>query len=137
MRVAAVAPSRSAIALTTARCCSAKCRRVSCGFLYDVPLAMMGAFMSESLATRIRGTAVGGSYNGGRFCSGATPVAIGFIATQFQFGVSFLLVGAVFFLSGAYASSFRPACTTRARRNRRNAHPRHPRDTDAALTLRS
>jgi MFS transporter, AAHS family, cis,cis-muconate transporter len=73
------------------------------GFLYGVPLGTMGAFMSESFATRIRGTAVGGSYNVGRFCSGAAPVAIGFIATQFSFGVSFLLVGAVFFLSGVCA----------------------------------
>jgi hypothetical protein len=110
---------------------------VSCGYLYDVPRFTMGAFMSERLATRIGGTAVGGLYNRGRFCSGATPVAIGFVATQFQFGVSYLLVGAVFFLSGAYASSFRPACTTRARRNRRHSHPRHPRDTAPASTLRS
>ncbi|BBU30529.1 MFS transporter [Burkholderia sp. THE68] len=73
------------------------------GFLYGVPLGTMGAFMSESFATRIRGTAVGGSYNVGRFCSGAAPVVIGYIATQFTFGVSFLLVGAVFFLSGICA----------------------------------
>ncbi|KXV02943.1 MFS transporter [Caballeronia megalochromosomata] len=70
------------------------------GFLYGVPLGTMGAFMSESFATRIRGTAVGGSYNVGRFCSGAAPVVIGYIATQFSFGTGFLLVGAVFFLSG-------------------------------------
>jgi AAHS family cis,cis-muconate transporter-like MFS transporter len=63
----------------------------------------MGAFMSESFATRIRGTAVGGSYNVGRFCSGAAPVVIGYVATQFTFGVSFLMVGAVFFLSGVCA----------------------------------
>ncbi|MDR5781039.1 MFS transporter [Caballeronia sp. LZ065] len=70
------------------------------GFLYGVPLGTMGAFMSESFATRIRGTAVGGSYNVGRFCSGAAPVLIGYVATQFSFGMGFLLVGAVFFLSG-------------------------------------
>lgn len=73
------------------------------GFLYGVPLGTMGAFMSESFATRIRGTAVGGSYNVGRFCSGAAPVVIGYIATQFSFGLSFLLVGAMFFLSGVCA----------------------------------
>lgn len=70
------------------------------GFLYGVPLGTMGAFMPESFATRIRGTAVGGSYNVGRFCSGAAPVVIGYIATQFSVGMGFLLVGAVFFLSG-------------------------------------
>ena len=73
------------------------------GFLYGVPLGTIGAFMSESFPTRIRGTAVGGSYNVGRFCSGAAPVVIGYIATQFSFGVGFLLVGAVFFLSGVFA----------------------------------
>jgi AAHS family cis,cis-muconate transporter-like MFS transporter len=39
----------------------------------------------------------------GRFCSGAAPVVIGYVATQFTFGVSFLMVGAVFFLSGVCA----------------------------------
>jgi AAHS family cis,cis-muconate transporter-like MFS transporter len=70
------------------------------GFLYGFPLGAMGAFMSESFATQVRGTAVGGSYNIGRFCSGAAPVVIGYIATQSSFGVGFLFVGAVFFLSG-------------------------------------
>lgn len=70
------------------------------GFLYGFPLGAMGAFMSESFATHVRGTAVGGSYNIGRFCSGAAPVVIGYIATQSSFGVGFLFVGAVFFLSG-------------------------------------
>ncbi|MFM0052894.1 hypothetical protein [Caballeronia grimmiae] len=129
MRVAAAASSRSTIAFTTARCCSAKCRRVSCGFLYDVPLSMMGAFMSGSLATRMRGTAVGGSYNRGRFCSGATPVAIGFIATQFQFGVSFLLVGAFFIPARLYDTS--------AQKPKERAPSALARDTDAASTLRS
>lgn len=70
------------------------------GFLYGVPLGTIGTFMSESFETRIRGTAVGGSYNVGRFCSGAAPIVIGFIATQFSIGMGFLVVGAVFFLSG-------------------------------------
>lgn len=70
------------------------------GFLYGVPLGTMGAFMSESFATRVRGTAVGGAYNVGRFCSGAAPVVIGYIATRFSFGKGFLAVGVVFFLSG-------------------------------------
>lgn len=73
------------------------------GFLYGVPLGTMGAFMSESFATRVRGTAVGGSYNVGRFCSGAAPVVIGYLATQFSLGMGFLVVGAVFFLSGVCA----------------------------------
>ena len=70
------------------------------GMLYGIPLGTMGAFMSESFATRVRGTAVGGSYNVGRFCSGAAPIVIGYIATQFSFGVGFLAVGVVFFMSG-------------------------------------
>ncbi|MEX3980930.1 MFS transporter [Paraburkholderia sp. EG287A] len=73
------------------------------GFLYGVPLGTIGTFMSESFETRIRGTAVGGSYNVGRFCSGAAPVVIGYIATQFSIGMGFLVVGAVFFLSGVTA----------------------------------
>jgi MFS transporter, AAHS family, cis,cis-muconate transporter len=73
------------------------------GFLYGVPLGTIGTFMSESFETRIRGTAVGGSYNVGRFCSGAAPIVIGFIATQFSIGIGFLAVGAVFFLSGVMA----------------------------------
>ncbi|QGZ59643.1 MFS transporter [Paraburkholderia acidiphila] len=73
------------------------------GFLYGVPLGTIGTFMSESFETRIRGTAVGGSYNVGRFCSGAAPVVIGYIATQFSIGMGFLVVGAVFFLSGVMA----------------------------------
>jgi AAHS family cis,cis-muconate transporter-like MFS transporter len=73
------------------------------GFLYGVPLGTIGTFMSESFATPVRGTAVGGSYNLGRFCSGAAPIVIGFIATQFSIGLGFLVVGAVFFLSGVTA----------------------------------
>ncbi|MGF6696394.1 AAHS family cis,cis-muconate transporter-like MFS transporter [Paraburkholderia sp. MM5496-R1] len=73
------------------------------GFLYGVPLGTIGTFMSESFATSVRGTAVGGSYNLGRFCSGAAPIVIGFIATQFSIGLGFLVVGAVFFLSGVTA----------------------------------
>ena len=73
------------------------------GFLYGVPLGTIGTFMSESFATSVRGTAVGGSYNLGRFCSGAAPIIIGFIATQFSIGLGFLVVGAVFFLSGVTA----------------------------------
>jgi AAHS family cis,cis-muconate transporter-like MFS transporter len=73
------------------------------GFLYGVPLGTMGTFMAESFATSIRGTAVGGSYNLGRFCSGAAPIVIGYLATQFSIGLGFLVVGAVFFLSGVTA----------------------------------
>ncbi|RKE37831.1 AAHS family cis,cis-muconate transporter-like MFS transporter [Paraburkholderia sp. BL23I1N1] len=73
------------------------------GFLYGVPLGTIGTFMSESFTTAIRGTAVGGSYNLGRFCSGAAPIVIGYIATQFSIGIGFLVVGAVFFLSGMTA----------------------------------
>jgi len=73
------------------------------GFMYGVPLGTIGTFMSESFATSIRGTAVGGSYNLGRFCSGSAPVVIGYLATQFSIGIGFLVVGAVFFLSGVTA----------------------------------
>jgi AAHS family cis,cis-muconate transporter-like MFS transporter len=73
------------------------------GFLYGVPLGTIGTFMSESFATSIRGTAVGGSYNLGRFCSGAAPIVIGYLATQFSIGAGFLVVGGVFFLSGITA----------------------------------
>jgi AAHS family cis,cis-muconate transporter-like MFS transporter len=73
------------------------------GFLYGVPLGTIGTFMSESFATAVRGTAVGGSYNIGRFCSGAAPILIGYIATQFSIGIGFLVVGGVFFLSGVTA----------------------------------
>ncbi|MGB8420966.1 MFS transporter [Paraburkholderia sp.] len=73
------------------------------GFLYGVPLGTIGTFMSESFATAVRGTAVGGSYNIGRFCSGAAPIVIGYIATQFSIGIGFLVVGGVFFLSGVTA----------------------------------
>jgi AAHS family cis,cis-muconate transporter-like MFS transporter len=73
------------------------------GFLYGVPLGTIGTFMAESFATSIRGTAVGGSYNLGRFCSGAAPIVIGYLATQFSIGTGFLVVGGVFFLSGVTA----------------------------------
>lgn len=73
------------------------------GFLYGVPLGVIGTFMSESFTTSIRGTAVGGSYNLGRFFSGAAPIIIGYLATQFSIGIGFLVVGGVFFLSGVTA----------------------------------
>lgn len=73
------------------------------GFLYGVPLGTIGTFMSESFPTAIRGTAVGGSYNLGRFCAGAAPIVIGYIATQLSIGAGFLVVGGVFFLSGVTA----------------------------------
>jgi AAHS family cis,cis-muconate transporter-like MFS transporter len=65
-------------------------------------------------------------------------VAIGFIATQFSFGESFLLAGAVFFLSGV-CGFFIPdrLYDTSAQEPKARAPWAPARDTDAALTLRS
>ncbi|WP_281686456.1 MFS transporter [Pseudomonas citronellolis] len=70
------------------------------GFLYGIPYGVNATYMTESFATRYRGTAVGGAYNIGRIGAAIAPAAIGFLATQVSIGAGFLVMGAAYFVCG-------------------------------------
>jgi AAHS family cis,cis-muconate transporter-like MFS transporter len=63
------------------------------GFLYGAPYAVNSTYMSESFPARIRGTAVGTSYNLGRIGSTLSPLLIGMAASSYSIGLGIGLLG--------------------------------------------
>ncbi|WP_342603026.1 hypothetical protein [Peribacillus sp. FSL E2-0159] len=55
--------------------------------------------MSESFPTHIRGTAVGVSYNIGRFGAAIAPVTIGIIAESHSIGFGLAILGIAYALA--------------------------------------
>lgn len=76
------------------------------GFLYGVPYGVGATYMTESFASEVRGSAVGGAYNIGRVGAAIAPAAIGFMATQASIGAGFLLMGGAYFLCGILPALF-------------------------------
>ena len=76
------------------------------GFLYGVPYGVAATYMTESFATAIRGTAVGGSYNIGRVGAAIAPTAIGMIAMQYSIGAGLVVMGGAYFLTGIIPALF-------------------------------
>jgi MFS transporter, AAHS family, cis,cis-muconate transporter len=76
------------------------------GFLYGVPYAVIATYMNESFPTQIRGTAVGSSYNIGRFGAAIAPILIGIIAGHASIGFGFALLGISYALSGVLPALF-------------------------------
>lgn len=76
------------------------------GFLYGVPYGVNATYMTESFATNIRGSAVGGAYNVGRVGAAIAPITIGYLATQGSIGLGFLVMGGAYFLCGVVPALF-------------------------------
>ncbi|MBO0999984.1 MFS transporter [Bacillus sp. SD075] len=76
------------------------------GFLYGAPYGVNGTYMSESFPTHIRGTAVGVSYNIGRFGAAIAPVTIGIIAESHSIGFGLAILGIAYALAGIIPALF-------------------------------
>jgi MFS family permease len=70
------------------------------GYFAHGYFSLFGAMLAELFPTRIRATAQGFCYNGGRLVSAAAPFAIGAAATKYGLGFS-IACDAVFFALGA------------------------------------
>lgn len=79
---------------------------VGFGFVYGIPYSINAAYMTESFAAKIRGTAVGVAYNVGKVGAMAAPAAIGFIATHGSIGLGFLVMGVSYFICGVIPALF-------------------------------
>ena len=76
------------------------------GFLYGMPYGVAATYLTESFETRIRGTAVGGSYNIGRVGAAIAPTAIGLIATKYSIGLGLIVMGGAYFMTGIIPALF-------------------------------
>lgn len=76
------------------------------GFLIGIPYAVNATYMSESFSTKIRGTAVGGSYNIGRSGAALAPMMIGVIATNYSIGFGLSLMAVAYVLCGIIPALF-------------------------------
>ena len=63
------------------------------GLLYGAPYAVNSTYLSESFPARVRGTAVGTSYNVGRIGSTLSPLLIGVAASTYSIGLGIGLLG--------------------------------------------
>lgn len=76
------------------------------GFLYGAQYGINSTYMSESFPTHIRGTAVGGAYNIGRFGAAIAPIIIGIIAEAQSIGFGLATLGIAYALSGIIPALF-------------------------------
>ncbi|QGQ45711.1 MFS transporter [Metabacillus sediminilitoris] len=76
------------------------------GFLYGTPYGVNGTYMSESFPTHIRGTAVGGAYNIGRFGAAIAPISIGIISQAQSIGFGLAILGVAYALAGIIPALF-------------------------------
>ncbi len=76
------------------------------GFLYNSPFAILQTYLNESFPTRIRGTAVGASYNIGRIGGAIAPVMIGIIAESKSIGFGLAALGITYALGVLIPSVF-------------------------------
>ncbi len=78
------------------------------GFLYGVPYGVNATYMTESFATHVRGTAVGGAYNIGRVGAAIAPMLIGLIATRHSIGAGLMVMAVAYCLTGLIPTLFIP-----------------------------
>lgn len=77
------------------------------GLLFGIPVSVLGTYMTESFPSKIRGFAMGWSYNAGRIGGALAPITIGFLADQLNnMGLSFLVLGAALCLTGLIPGLF-------------------------------
>lgn len=79
---------------------------VTFGFLYGIPYGVNATYMTESFATAIRGTAIGGAYNVGRLGAALAPATIGFLASGGSIGLGFVVMGAAYLICGVIPALF-------------------------------
>lgn len=76
------------------------------GFLYGIPYGINATYMTESFATNIRGTAIGGSYNIGRLFAATAPLIVGYTAQDGSIGKGFLMMAIAYLLCGVIAALY-------------------------------
>jgi len=76
------------------------------GLLYGAPYAVSATYMSESFPARVRGTAVGFSYNLGRIGATLSPLLIGMAATSYSIGLGIGLLGISYAVCGLVPAVF-------------------------------
>lgn len=76
------------------------------GFFYGAQYGINSTYMSESFPTQIRGTAVGGAYNTGRFGAAIAPIVIGIIAESQSIGFGLAMLGIAYAISGIIPALF-------------------------------
>ena len=76
------------------------------GLLYGAPYAVSATYMSESFPARVRGTAVGFSYNLGRIGAMLSPLLIGVAATSYSIGLGIGLLGIAYAVCGLVPALF-------------------------------
>ena len=76
------------------------------GFLYGMPYGVNATYMTESFATGVRATAVGGAYNIGRVGAAIAPPLIGLIATRYSIGVGLMVMSGAYLLTGLIPALF-------------------------------
>ncbi|MEK4426111.1 MFS transporter [Solibacillus sp. FSL K6-1523] len=76
------------------------------GFFYGAQYGINSTYMSESFPTAIRGTAVGGAYNAGRFGAAISPVVIGMLAEFQSIGFGLAILGIAYAISGIIPALF-------------------------------
>jgi len=74
------------------------------GFIVGTPSGIIGTYMTETFSTRIRGTAMGGSFNLGRVGAAVGPAVIGLIATHYSIGLGLIAVGGGYFIAAVISS---------------------------------
>ncbi|KAF1066295.1 MAG: putative metabolite transport protein YjhB [Pseudomonas citronellolis] len=70
------------------------------GFIYGLPVGVLATYMTESFATRVRGSAVGTAYNLGRIGAAIAPAGIGLLASHVSIAAGFLLMGLTYVITG-------------------------------------
>jgi AAHS family cis,cis-muconate transporter-like MFS transporter len=76
------------------------------GFVYGLTIGVMSTYITESFATKIRGLAVGASYNIGRIGGAIAPATIGLIADRWSVGLGLFSVCAAYLITGLVAGIF-------------------------------
>lgn len=76
------------------------------GFLYGIPYGINATYMTESFATNIRGTAIGGSYNLGRIFAASGPLVVGCMAQGGSIGQGFLIMAVAYLVCGLLAAVY-------------------------------
>ena len=70
------------------------------GLFYGAPWAIAATYMNESYPTIVRGTGASLSHNAGRIGAMTSPLAIGFMATQYSIGAGIAMLGIAYFIAG-------------------------------------
>lgn len=76
------------------------------GFLYGIHYGVNATYMTESFATNVRGTAIGGAYNVGPLGAAIASATIGYLASVGSIGMGFVVMGAAYFICGVIPALF-------------------------------